>query len=188
MDGRTRFPSKIYFSFDRSFVRSFDPRNAGRRRRRKGRPRPFVALPTCGNLPVAASLPPSVPSSHCLSQHWHLSPFPSLPLSPLLFGSWPECSSLLASGHGTTTAGTSLRALIFLPYIIKGDHGGQRLGFVDFALRYRIQITRPAWENGKYIWRSDNQLQPFVRSAVPFLRPMDETFFFALLSPKRLTD
>ena len=70
---RTRFPSKIYFSFDRSFVvasvRSIPETPHGRRTTttttggegRKGRSfvPSFVALPTCGgNLPL--SLPPSL--------------------------------------------------------------------------------------------------------------------------------
>ena len=72
MDGRTRFPSKIYFSLDRSFVRS------SKRARLVGRRTFEGALPTCAadscNLLVARSLPLSTLASVAFSPPQCLTP------------------------------------------------------------------------------------------------------------------
>ena len=99
MDGWADEISEQDLLFPRPFVRSFV--RSSKRARLVGRRTFEGALPTCAdscNLLVARSLPLSTLASVAFS----------LLLSAslrrrLLFGSWPECSSLLASGHGIGT-------------------------------------------------------------------------------------
>ena len=99
MDGWADEISEQDLLFPRPFVRSFDP--ASERGWLDDGPSMVRCLPariaaTC--LSLARSLPLSTLASVAFS----LLLSASL-LRRLLFGSWPECSSLLASGHGIGT-------------------------------------------------------------------------------------